>query len=400
VMEALSQMAAQLPDDFINSPEIEGLNFQDVFKDLDAIQHKLMAGDLKGALEAAQRLLQNLSEMMAAMARAGAQSRMGSFDRLQSEMSRQTGELEKIVNEQREILAGTQAMEAQLRGSLEAELESRLEEMMTPIQLTLDQLQRLLPSEQQDVVSEMKRLLQGEKIEEFSDLADTLAEDLNSRPAVRKVADELVRMISGLRPAPNEAMTAELRKEFPVLSHRQERLYEETTGLGDMLETLSQLFPGMDSEIIHDIKTAAGAMGQASAKLKQTDAPGAIPPEEDAIRSLTRSQQSLQQMARQMAQQMAMQMQAGRWGYPLAYDPRAGWYYGPWNSLPTLPQPEVKQRRERGYTGIDKEEFDPPAKDAYMAPRALREKIMEALKEDIPPQYQQEVNRYFKGLTE
>jgi hypothetical protein len=78
VMEALSKMATQLPDEFINSPELSGLDFQDLFKDLEEIQKRLMAGDLAGALEAAQKLLQSLSQMMAAMARAGAQARMGS----------------------------------------------------------------------------------------------------------------------------------------------------------------------------------------------------------------------------------------------------------------------------------------------------------------------------------
>jgi hypothetical protein len=100
-----------------------------------------------------------------------------------------------------------------------------------------------------------------------------------------------------------------------------------------------------------------------------------------------------------MAQQMAMQMQ-NRWGYPWGYDPRPGWYYGPWVPMPTLPQPELKRPRERGYTGIDREEFDPPSKDAYKAPQILREKIMESLKEGVPSQYRREVERYFKGLTE
>ena len=50
-------------------------------------------------------------------------------------------------------------------------------------------------------------------------------------------------------------------------------------------------------------------------------------------RRLTKSQQAMQQMA----QQMAMRMQAARWGYPLVYDPRPGWYYGPWVPMPTLP---------------------------------------------------------------
>ncbi len=75
-----------------------------------------------------------------------------------------------------------------------------------------------------------------------------------------------------------------------------------------------------------------------------------------------------------MSQQMAMRMQANRWGYPLAYDPRPGWYYGPWVPMPTLPQPEVRRPKEKGYTGIDREEFEPPSKDAYKAPQILREK--------------------------
>ena len=41
VMDALSKMATQLPDEFINSPELSGMDFQDLFKDLDEIQKKL-----------------------------------------------------------------------------------------------------------------------------------------------------------------------------------------------------------------------------------------------------------------------------------------------------------------------------------------------------------------------
>ena len=191
-------------------------------------------------------------------------------------------------------------------------------------------------------------------------------------------------------------MTPGSREKFPGLASQEKELQERTEGLGERLEMLSQLFPGMDTEIINDLRDGAASMGRASRKLDGEDASGAIPPEEEAIRSLTRSQQAMQQMA----QQMAMQMQANRWGYPWGYDPRAGWYYGPSIGMPTLPQPEVERLRERGYTGIDREEFDPPSKDAYKAPRVLREKVMEAMKEEIPSQYRRGVERYFKGLTE
>jgi hypothetical protein len=191
-------------------------------------------------------------------------------------------------------------------------------------------------------------------------------------------------------------LAPENRDRFPGLSSRQESLKERTEGLREKLEMLAQLFPGMDTEILTDLKEGADFMGNASGRLRAEDAPGSIPPEQEAIRRLTRSQQAMQQMA----QQMAMRMQAMRWGYPLAYDPRPGWYYGPWVPMPTLPQPELNRPRERGYTGIDREEFDPPSKDAYQVPKIFREKILDALKEGVPSSYKREVEKYFRGLAE
>jgi hypothetical protein len=126
VMESLGKLASGLPNEFVNSQELQGLDFQDLFKDLDEIQKRLAAGDIAGALEAAQRLLQALSEMMAALGRAGSQAGMAPFDRLQGEMSRQAGELDKILAEQREILNRTEGMNREIKRDLEEETEKRL----------------------------------------------------------------------------------------------------------------------------------------------------------------------------------------------------------------------------------------------------------------------------------
>ncbi|MFH1489800.1 MAG: DUF4175 family protein [Pseudomonadota bacterium] len=397
VMAALSQMAAQLPDEFINNPDLRGLEFQDMFQDLDEIQKSLMAGDLAGALEAAQRLFQTLSEMMAAMENAGSRAGAGAMDRLQSEMSRKAGELEKILREQKEILAGTESAHREIKSEMEAETEKRFNEMMPRLEETMEMLRRLLPSEERDPVSEMERLLRERQINRLSQLSKSLAKEFSESPEVLKSLDDLMRRTKELAPDEREVMTAESRKKFPDLSSREKTLQERTRDLGKTLEMLSQLFPGMDTEIINDIKDAAGSMDNAAGKLKGEDAAGAIPPEQEAIRRLAQSQQAMRQM---MARQTAQRMQANQWGYPWGYDPRGGWVYGPWGPLPTLPQPNVKRPQEPGYTGIDREEFDPPAKDAYKAPEILREKIVEALKEDIPSQYRQEVERYFRGLTQ
>jgi hypothetical protein len=400
VMEALSRMATRLPDEFINSPELRGMDFQDLFKELEEIQNKLMAGDPAGALEAAQNLLKNLTEMMAAMARAGAQASRGSFGRLQSEMSRQSGELEKILTEQKEVLAGTDFIDRELKRLMEEETEKRLNKMISSLQEILEQLRRVIPSGEAEPVSEMEGLLKEKRIERLSRIAEDLQKDNGERPEVQKLLEELLKRLEGLTPGQSEVITAESEAKFPGLNSRQEKLQGRTLELGEKLERLSQLFPGMDRSIINDLKDAAGAMDRASEKLEGEDAPGAIPPEQEAIQSLTRSQQAMQQMAQQMARQLAMGMQANQWGYPWGYDSRAGWYYGPWGPMPTLPQPELRRPQEQGYTGMDREEFQPPSKDAYKVPQILREKVMDALKEDIPSRYRQEVERYFKGLTE
>lgn len=396
VMEALSKMATRLPDEFINSQELSSLDFQDLFKDLEEMERKLMAGDLAGALEAAQRALQALTEMMAALGRAGTMAGRSSSDRLQGEMSRQTGELEKILAEQKEILKETEGIDRGTKRRIEEEAEKRLDQSLPRSKERLEELRQFLQAEQSDLIGELEELLKGSKLERFSQLAKELEKELSKNPEVQKVIRELREMIENLIPSHEEMLAPENRDKFPGLSSRQENLKERTERLRKTLEMLAQLFPGLDTEILNDLKEGADFMGKASGRLGAEDAPGSIPLEQEAIKRLTRSQEAMQQMA----QQMAMRMQAMRWGYPLAYDPRPGWYYGPWIPMPTLPQPELNRPRERGYTGIDREEFDPPSKDAYQVPKIFREKILDAMKEGVPSSYKREVERYFRGLAE
>ncbi len=401
VMEALAQLAPKLAEEFMNVPELQGFEFQDLLKDLEEVHKKLMAGDIKGALEAAQRLMQALSEMMAQLGRMGRQAGMGSFERLQGEMARQAGELDKILAEQKEILNETEKVDRELKWKTEKETEKRLDRSLSHLNEILDKLRHSPTEEQKDLIEELDRLLRAGNLEGLSRLGEGLERAFPEKPDDQQGVREFMEMVKGFAPQQNEIMTPEQREKFPDLSKREENLRERTDRLRERLEMFAQLFPGMDTEILNDFKGAAEDMGEASGKLEKEDAPSAIPPEQEAIRRLTRSQQAMQQMAQQIAQQMAMQMQANQWGYQWwGYDPGPGWYYGPWIPMPTRPQPEFNRPMERGYTGIDREEFEPPSKDAYQVPKLFREKIMESLKEGIPPQYKRDVEKYFRGLTE
>jgi uncharacterized phage infection (PIP) family protein YhgE len=396
VMEAMTKLANRLPEEFVNSPDLQGMDFQDLFQDLDEIRKKLMAGDLAGALEAAQRLMQALTQMMASLGKAGSQANMGGMDRMQGEMNRQAGELGKILEEQQEVLKETEGIEREVRRRIEEEIRKRLEQELPRLRRQLEELACALPPAQNEMIEELSRLLKDEKMKMFSQRAEELEKGLEGRPADQKRLREIREMADRLYPDLEKILSAKDKKNFPDLASREKMLQERTQNLREKLEMLSQLFPGMDSEILKDLQDAGKAMGEASGRLTGQDAPGAIPPEQEAIRGLAKSQQAMQQMA----QQMAMQMQAMRYGYPWGYDPRAGWYYGPWVPMPTLPQPQINRPLERGYTGLDREEFETPSKDAYQAPKIFREKVMESLKEEVPSQYKRKVEKYFRGLTE
>ncbi len=396
LMEAMARMAPQLPDEFVNSPELSGLDFQDLFSDLEQLQKKLMDGDLAGALEAAQKLLQSLSEMMAALGRAGSQTARSQMDRMQGEMSRQTGELDKLLSEQREVLRETERIDRELRDRMNEEAAKRLKEAQPLLRESLERLKKSIPPEAREGIQEGERLVQHGRARRLEEQVKEWLKELEGNPEARQVLEEMKKMLEGLRPESQEVMEPGQKEKFHSLSSRQENLKERTRALKEKLDMIAQLFPGLDTEILKNLEGAADSMGEASGKLEGEDAPGAIPPEQEVLRRLNQSQQAM----RQMSQQMAMRGQVNRWGRPWGYDPRPGWYYGPWGPMPTLPQPEVKRPLERGFTGIDREEFETPSKDAYQVPQTFREKVMEALKENLPSPYRREVEQYFRGLSE
>jgi uncharacterized phage infection (PIP) family protein YhgE len=396
IMEAMTRMAPQLPDEFVNSPDLGGLDFQDLFADLEQLQKMLMEDNLAGAIEAAQRLFQSLAEMMAALSRAGSQAARSQMDRMQGEMSRQTGELGKILSEQKEILRETERIEREVREKIYEEAEKRLKDAQPLLFESLERLKQSMPSEAREGIQEGEKLLRQGRARRLEEQVKEWLKDFEGKPEPRQVLEEMEKMLEGLRPNAQEVMEREQKGKFPSLSSRQEGLKERTRVLKEELDTIAQLFPGIDTEILKNLEGAADSMGEASGKLKAEDAPGAIPPEQEVLRRLNQSQQAM----RQMSQQMAMRGQINRWGRPWGYDPRPGWYYGPWAPMPTLPQPEVKRPLERGFTGIDREEFETPSKDAYQVPKAFRERVMEALKENTPSPYKREVEEYFRSLSE
>jgi hypothetical protein len=105
-------------------------------------------------------------------------------------------------------------------------------------------------------------------------------------------------------------------------------------------------------------------------------------------------QQSMQQMA-QRGQMGNMPMtRLFRQGGPGRFLP-----FGSLTPLPGMPQfPDFDF--EQGFTGLDTEKFRLPGKEEYKAPRNFREEILDSLKQGVPRQMKEQIERYFKNLSE
>ncbi len=210
-----------------------------------------------------------------------------------------------------------------------------------------------------------------------------------------KTLKNLKSELDALVGAPGQALNEGDKKTVRDLAQRQSALQERTDELHEKLDSLFQLFPNLDPKILQSIKEAGSSMGAASDRLGQLDSPGAVPPERSALERLSQSQQQMQSAMQQMAQRGQLgNMPVTRLFRQGRFMP--GGMLMPLPGMPQFPQFDV----EGGVTGLELERFRLPGKEDYKTPRNFREEILESLKQGIPPQMKDQIERYFKNLSE
>jgi hypothetical protein len=423
LQQALSQFASRLPDDFMNSEAMQGLSFSDMFSTLEQIRQRLMKGDIEGAMQLARELFNQMASMVASLqgAQQGAMSSM--MDRMQGEMMRSANELQQIIREQQEILVDTEGVQ---KGTLEQRdqaLKEQVDEYHKKAYESLSQLTEIFPDEERESASSagapgqqlddatmnnllknmIERLLKKD-FPGFGDVMDKARQELAKKRAPQQEAkaqqadtslSELRRDLERLLAQPQGALGDDNKKRLRDLAQREGNVQQLTEDLHEKLNNLFQLFPSLDPKITKDILEASKSMGRAQGRLGELDAPGAVPPEREALERLSQSQQQMQNAMQQMAQRG----QLGR--MPMSFLFRRGRFLPsgrlvPLPGMPELPQFDV----EGGMTGLDTERFRLPGKEDYKTPRNFREEILESLKQGVPPQFKEQVERYFKNLSE
>jgi hypothetical protein len=423
LQQALSQFASRLPDEFINNEAVRGLGFGEMFSALEEIRKKLMQGDIEGAMQLARELFNQMASMVAALQNAQRSSMASSMGRMQGEMMRSASELQQILREQQEILVDTEGVHKDSLGERESVLKEKLDRFQAKAHEELSRLAELFPDEERESGSEqaptgehldeatvnhlvknmISRLLQKD-FPGFAEIVEMARKELTKRRRAgqEQKGQQAETSLGGLHAdlgtllkEPLAALKDEDKRRLRDLSHRQGVLKERTQDLHEKLDSLFQLFPSLDPKITKNIQEAGNSMGRAQDRLGGLDAKGAVPPERDALDRLSESQQQMQSSMEQLAQR-------GQLGnMPVSRLFRMGRFLPSGRLVPLPGMPEFPQFDvEGGITGLDTERFRLPGKEDYKVPRSFREEILESLKQGVPPHLKEQIESYFKNLSE
>ena len=433
LMEALSKLPSELPDEFLNSEALQNLELSDMMQALQQLREQLQQGNLAEAKRLAEDLLRSLNQMLAALQSAQRFAQSMPFGQQQSGMERAQSELDQLVREQSEILRDTTGIDKNLRQRINAQQQREFEQLQEQLRDAIYEAQRQMQEAGRTPQADnrrsrsqtpplnrldraLDRVTQQLTPEDTDELLRALQDAVQELSATQQQPapgweewlrhhPELQAKLQGLREMltrshqrladlnqldGRDLLDPQQGEELGHLSHRQHTVRERTEALKNRLDQLSQFNPLLSPELRQQIGEAGEFMGEARGELSERRARQAIPPEEEALQRLSQGQQAMQQAMQQMAQrgqmgQIPVPMVLRRPGDPFAFNPQ--------------PFPD-RSPQNQGRMGTNTRDFKIPGKEEYKAPRQFREEILEALKRGAPSQFKGQIEQYFKNLTE
>ena len=416
---SLMQFARQAPNEFINPANMRNMPFADMRSMMDQIRQKLREGDIQGAMQLARELFNQMAQLAASL-RSGQQQAQGSMmSRMQGAMNRSSSELQQILQEQQEILLGTESTHKEATGDIEARREEAVLNLAASAQADLAVLAHLLaapdlesdrgrPAAERErdaairgLLSGLREMFENRDFDAFAKQFGPVTEELagmgpldEARQAALAMLAALAREYQAIASLPDPELTPPQKGAVRGLATREDVLKKRTTDLVERLRYLFQLFPSLDPKIVNNIAEAGQFMGEATHELGSLRPGQAIPPEQQAINRLSESSQQMQQAMQRMAQR-------GQFGrVPLVQVFRRGRFLPTGQFLPPTGTPQFPDHDiDENLTGLDTEKFKLPGKDDYK-PEKFRKEILESLKQGVPDRYKEQIERYFRELSQ
>jgi hypothetical protein len=390
-----SRLASEMPDQFLN-PEAMGKN--DLGQRLDKMKDLLARGDVDAAMAELERLSSSLDKMMASMEgnlRGYRRERFSAEEKQLAEIEDKVSDLEhdekQLKNETEGIRQRTRAeAQRQMRDKVEPFVK-RAREKVAQVKKHADAVEKsvMSPFEQEELqhirqrVADLDKMLAEGDLEEalgaarlaqaaLRSLGSDLQDDEDrawrgAKPAVKrsrehvgegeKLARQIADEIQDVMPRPDQLMSPEDQQKMLELGQRQAATKRRTSELMRELERRGADGKPMAAppQLGEGLKQAGDHMERAEGRLSRHDARDASGEESQAIDKLGQLKQQIQEQRRPREQ-----MANGR---------------------------------------LDKEPVKIPGADEYRAPREFRQDLLEAMKRGAPPEYKEQVKRYYEELV-
>ena len=416
---SLMQFAQQVPNQFVNPQNLRNMPFSDMQSMMDRIRQKLREGDIEGAMQLARELFNQMAQLAASL-RSGQQQAQGSMmSRMQGAMSRSSDELQQILREQQEILLGTESVHKDNTREIDEQREQAVGRLAAGAQADLAVLAHLLaapglesdrarpPAERErsaavrGLLSGLREMIENRNFDALSKQLGPVTEELAEIGALDEVQKAALAMLTALAREyraiaglPYPELTAPQKGEVRELATREDVLATRTGTWWKGCGTCSNSSRRWTrrSSTTSPRRASSWARPPRSWAHSARDRP--FPPNR---RPSTACPNPASKCSRRCSGWPSGDGSGGcRWSTCSAAAgscPRGS--SCPPAGTPQFPDHDI----DDNLTGLDTEKFKLPGKDDYK-PERFRQEVLESLKEGVPERYKDQVERYFKELSQ
>jgi hypothetical protein len=237
MLEKIAKLSNEIPDEFLNEDALKGIEQGDVAANLEKMRNALKKGDLESALQAAQRLVASLQQMMSIMQDGATQYADSAYSKMLEEIDELIEQVKELEKQEQELSSSTDKLKKDVQERTYGKMDEMLKEFF---------------STQRERLKGVQENINGTKetLSKDPNLKDMFARSRSRESGARDLSDFYDRLREMGRPSPRfeDFMTGEegasrfVRRRssdyraFLSLSRKLPKTEEKLSQLDEMLE--------------------------------------------------------------------------------------------------------------------------------------------------------------------
>lgn len=404
--EKISQMPKETPGEFANNENVKKIDLAEMRLTADEMKWTLEAGNIDKAIELAEKLSRQISDMLNSVENA-AQSVSGKSNaELEEKLNKSLSELNEIIESQKNIIADTQKTDAKRLEkilALQKELIKKLAELQKLAISELQSSKMIIEKSTTTTISifnlyvspeiKMNIVLQEFATEKIDKSRQLLTEIINELDVIHKnisikksaesvlksraTEQEILSQLTNFSPAKTAIFNKEDFEEHKKLSEIQNSNRQKTGELKQKLSGLADRTASIPPDAVGNISSSEKLMAAAAGELSNSNISSAIDFEKKALDDLLNGKDAMDKASSQMKQMS-----------------------GAGGTMGTSGQIRMRGNGAGGHTGFRTGFVKIPSKDDYKPPKEFREEIIKSLRQKYPQKYETIIKDYFKRLIE